>query len=783
MYTTALMPLVMQDGLPTAKDAPSPYDELLFTNASFSGAAGANVYFLCALVAIVAACEIAAGQLWRDNTGAAAAWHDTNLSLLLVSGVSALLAAMYVWVRRTSGNAPAPPLNTWLAVIALGGAIAAGLAHNTQTQSKQDAGAWGAVPRGATPQLVCAGVLAAIALLGAVVQYADGTLRVDRLGAAAGFSAAAFAAALLSFYAIVLFYSTGADAFPKNASIAGGSAAAGGAAILILVAFGASALAARVSSAVADYRGVPVASSRESARFAQQTRSVVSVATLAAVLVPLLVVLSSAGARAAQVSTGGLVAAAAAYAAWLPVATAFAVAAIRLRSLTPGVYQAVSSLMIAAAIVCAAQLIPWTPTAVWAVAVLPALALLFAATAGQDGGSRKLTVALTLTGGFAAAQLLGSKWLALAPAAAVLLFLQLTGRPLIPAVIFVGAVLASIADSGAGPGIGDATAAELTARALSNDDGRAALAGQTAAALVASLLVISELVAIAKVTLDAALGGLAGIQGANASPLARTLGLILVIVFASFATRGVAGALSDVLVFMTPATASARQSGPASSNDLSSSEAPANRTPSVTSMFATLSPGTPPWIAALIAGLVGAVLLALLIGLYKAKTRAAARKSPAKQNSEIDDSTKIDELTEQFKNLNLKGNQNANHFPTNKSKRNKSPNSFQNLHMNTPSDPKSVAENSGVSEQKKKHNRTGNGQVHAIASQLKNFDFKGMQQAAKERLKKIKNPLKGRPNLGNVSDVYDYERRLSQGYPAPTLRKKNDLFSQMALKK
>jgi hypothetical protein len=200
-------------------------------------------------------------------------------------------------------------------------------------------------------------------------------------------------------------------------------------------------------------------------------------------------------------------------------------------------------------------------------------------------------------------------------------------------------------------------------------------------------------------------------------------------------------------------------------------------------MFATLSPGTPPWIAALIAGLVGAVLLALLIGLYKAKTRAAARKSPAKQNSEIDDSTKIDELTEQFKNLNLKGNQNANHFPTNKSKRNKSPNSFQNLHMNTPSDPKSVAENSGVSEQKKKHNRTGNGQVHAIASQLKNFDFKGMQQAAKERLKKIKNPLKGRPNLGNVSDVYDYERRLSQGYPAPTLRKKNDLFSQMALKK
>jgi hypothetical protein len=632
------MQLVMQDGLPADKHAPSPYDELLFANASFSSAAGANVYFLCAIVAIVAACEVAGRRLWRGP--GAPAWRDTNLSLLLVLGVSGMIAALYVYARRANGKAPMAPLASWFTVLAIGGAIAAGFAHGAQTRSGDGAGAWSSAPTGATLEFVCAGILAGLALLGAVVQYADGTLRVDRLGAAAGFSAAAFASALLSFYAIVLFYSIGADAFPDNPAIAGGAVAIGGVALLTLLALGASALAARLSSTVGDYSGVPVASSRESARFVRQTRSLVSVVTLAAIFVPLVVILSSAGARAATVGAEGLGAAAAAYAVWLPLATVFAVVAIRLRALTPRAYQTISSLMIALVILCAGQLIPWTPVTVWTFAALPMFALAFASTSGRDGGPRKLTVALALAGGFAAAQLLGSKWLALIPAAAVLLFLRMTERPVAPALIFVGAVLASIADNGAGPGLGDATAAELTARALA-DDGRAALAGRTAAALAAALLVASELFNAANATLDAALGGLADIQGTKASPLARALGVVLVAVFASLATRGAAGALSDLLIYLTPGTAAAAQGSASGGNGTA---APPDRSMSVnTTTPASPTPGAAPWIGSLIGGLVGAVLLALLLLFLVRRSRTLQRPGGVKPSDtkEMQNATEI----------------------------------------------------------------------------------------------------------------------------------------------
>lgn len=542
------MAVVFQDGVPAVQAAPGPYDQILFTNASFSAAAGANLYFLSALAAIVFACVVGAGRLWRDSPDANAPWRDASLTLLLVISAPALLAAIYVWVRRASGEAPMAPLRTWLALVFIGGAVAAAVAHDARARTAPDAGAWNSTPTGQTIQIVSASLLATLSLLGAVVQYADGTLRVDRMGAAAAFATAAFAAALLSFYAIVLFYSTGADAFPKNAALAGSGAAIGGTALLTMLAFAASALAARLSSAVASYNGVPVASSPESARFFEQTRVLVATTTLAALLIPLLVVLSCAGAGAATITFERLAIAAAAYAAWLPFAAAFAAAALRARALAPRLYRAISSLMIAAAVLCAAQLVPWTPALVWALAVLPALALLVALAGGSDGGARRLTVALALAGGFAAAQLLGSKWLALVPAAAVLLFLRATGRSTTPAVVFAGAVVASIADSGAGPGLGEATAAELSERALADDDNRAALAGRTAAALAAVLLVASELVEAADVTLGSALGGLAGIQGTAASPLARSLGFSVVVVFASLATRGVAGALSDTLI-------------------------------------------------------------------------------------------------------------------------------------------------------------------------------------------------------------------------------------------
>lgn len=488
-------------------------------------AAGGAIYVFVALGAVLLACLAAAQRLMP-----AADADRVATQSLLQFGVVALVVlgfVVFAWLSWDAG-APSRALRfPWAWAIGLVGIVAAGLGA-AMPQSAPLKGLEGGDLAGALRAVgsdaIAAAVLAAVATIGAGVDYATGNSRADRTGGVASVAACAACVSAAVFFVLVQVH-----------KLYGLTAAVFSAVAIALTFVASSWLAGRAANAVAGYDGAPVvASSPGTARAAEQSRRVVSSLLILSVLLPLLVL---AGTRAspavtgapdgAPVDTTALIVVCAGLALWIPAVAVFAAGALRVREIAPVAYASISTLVLAVAVYCAGRLLPWTATLLWAGVFVALASFVNMAIRGADGGARKLQVALMLVAGFAAAQIVGAKLAALVPAALVLFALWRTGRPVAPALIFAAALLWSAVDPAPAP---------------ATDAPPAVVVGRTAAALAAALLIASEAFAVADSTLGYGLANLGAFSVTNtefAQGLGRAILLALLGLLTRDAVRGV----------------------------------------------------------------------------------------------------------------------------------------------------------------------------------------------------------------------------------------------------
>lgn len=503
-------------------------------------AAGGAIYVLATVLAVLLACFLAGQRMLAP----AAADGVATASLLQLGGAALVVLVFVGFVVAASARGADPLAFRWMPALGVGATLVTALCVFVLPRSSPlaalEGGALGAggdvrgVLSSVGSDATAAAVLAAAATVGAAMDYATGAMRADRTGAVLSAAACSAAVAAAVFFVLVQL-----DRMYGQQS----GAAAIGAAVILAAFVASSWLAGKAANVVAGYSGAPVvASSVETLRAAQQTKTVVSVAMVTAVVLPMLVLytpflrdlrdkLAGSGSAAGSLGSnepaqGGvdktaLAVVCTALACWIPAVAILSAVALRVRDFAPWAYSLVATCVLAAAVYSAGRLVPWTVTLLWLAAFGALAAFANLSIRGRDGGSRKLAVALMLAAGFGAAQMVGAKMAALVPTALVLFALWQTGRPLAPAAIFAAALLWSATDGGA------------SAPASADP---AVLIGRTCAALAAATLVSAEIFRATDSTLQYALANL-NVFSVGETQMALGLGRVVLVALLGMLVR------------------------------------------------------------------------------------------------------------------------------------------------------------------------------------------------------------------------------------------------------
>lgn len=500
----------------------------VYTKASeLNTAAGGAIYIVASLSAILFACFLVAQRLLT------AAQADTvaTASLLQLGAVAVSVLAFVVFAL-----VDAHPLRfPWLVILSLVGALIAALSVYIMPSSSSLGVLQGSTlgfdvssttTAGLGNTVGAAAILAIAAAAAAGMDYATGNMRADRTGAVVSLAACSAIVASGVLYVLI-----------QLNQVYGIAAAAGGAVAIMATLFASSWAGARVANYIGGYRGTKRPAADASVELAaEQTKTVVSVCMVAAVLLPLYVVYSG----KIETMTNGtwdgskrlqLIVVCTALASLLPAVSLFAASGLVVRANAPSLYTFVATCVLAVAVYTAGILIPWTGGLIW-LAILAALASLANMVIQQrDGGERKLSVILMLAAGVAVSQMLDNKFIALAPIALVAFALFVTGRSITPAAIVAGVVLWSIADN--------ATTTNVDQSSPSSPPiDPAVLIGRTCMILAAVTLVLTQLFYIASDVLPTILQGLS-IFGVTETKVARGFGAVILVTMLSIQTRDI----------------------------------------------------------------------------------------------------------------------------------------------------------------------------------------------------------------------------------------------------
>ena len=488
-------------------------------------AAGGAIYIVASLSAILFACFLVAQRLLT------AAQADTvaTASLLQLGAVAVSVLAFVVFAL-----VDAHPLRfPWLVILSLVGALIAALSVYIMPSSSSLGVLQGstlgfdvssATTAGLGNTVGAAAILAIAAAAAAGMDYATGNMRADRTGAVVSLAACSAIVGSGVLYVLI-----------QLNQVYGIAAAAGGAVAIMATLFASSWAGARLANYIGGYRGTKRPAADASVELAaEQTKTVVSVCMVAAVLLPLYVVYSG------KIETNGtwdeskrlqLIVVCTALASLLPAVSLFAAFGLVVRANAPSLYTFVATCVLAVAVYTAGILIPWTGGLIW-LAILAALASLANMVIQQrDGGERKLSVILMLAAGVAVSQMLDNKFIALAPIALVAFALFVTGRSITPAAIVAGVVLWSIADN--------ATTTNVDQSSPSPPPiDPAVLIGRTCMIMAAVTLVLTQLFYIASDVLPTILQGLS-IFGVTETKIARGFGAMILVAMLSIQTRDI----------------------------------------------------------------------------------------------------------------------------------------------------------------------------------------------------------------------------------------------------